>query len=185
MRQKNKTALWAMVSLMMLFGIGSRAGAQKLNNKFSYANLNGVNRLGVNYQYRHNQVYGFEVDYLSVLRNKNTFTTSFSYLQLDKENEECKTGTVAMTYGRYLFNLSKRVYVRGLMGGETGYEYKASKVIDDSRSFVFLGARLGLEPEIFLSQHLVLYCGINEYAHYYIDYLRVGWRAYGGIRISF
>ncbi len=174
--------------IMLIFIVACMANginAQRLNNKFSYSNLNGVTRIGFNSQYQPDITYGFGIDYISIKRNKNYVKTSGSYVILDSRSEDVKSGKIGLTYGKYFFNIGKRIYVRGLLGMEAGYEYKESKVIDDSESFCFCGLHVGLEPEIFISQNLVIYGGAREYAHYYSNNMRANWNLYGGLRISF
>lgn len=158
---------------------------QRLNNKYSYSNLKGVERLGVNYRIGADDAFGAGIDYAKILNKKCYFKVSGEYMEYDRISEESFYGKVSLTYGIYLFNISRRIYTRGLLGVQSGYERKQSKVIDDEEDFMFYGAHIGFEPEIFIAKNIVLYLGYEQYAHYYMNNGRVSWDAYGGIRVCF
>jgi hypothetical protein len=156
-----------------------------MTNRYSYSNLKGVTRIGINYKSGVDKSFGYGIDIENILSSKNTFKWSGDYMQYDRQKENSFYIRLSMSYGKFLFNIGRRIYTRGVFGIHTGYEKKDSKVINDNKKFLFVGSHIGLEPEIFLHRNVILYIGFEQYGQYYIDNLRTSWNAYSGLRISF
>lgn len=161
------------------------ANAQRLSNKYTYSNLKGVSRFGFYIPLQSDWQESFAVDYIKVLGRKNYTKYSFNYLNLENNNEKSTKIYLNYDYGNHLATWMKSIYIRGLIGPELGYEWKKSKIIDADEKFIFIGARIGLDCEIFLTKNILIPISITQNAHYYLKNIRTRTQISSGIRLTF
>jgi len=152
---------------------------------FSYGNLQGVTRFGVNYQYQNNWDKSAAIDYITIGRNKNFTRWGLGYMEKTSATEQSTSVRGTLSFAKYLGKAGKRLYFRGFFGPEMGYEWKKSLMVDDKKNFFFIGGHVGFETEYFITKSIILYVGAEEYSHYYSSQLRLNWNTFGGIRFSF
>jgi hypothetical protein len=181
MKKKLKIALCFISIFLLLIQFNAKG---QITRSITFGNLQGVKRYGVAATYFNDYEKGLAVDRIIVKRGKNYHKISVHYREKTGDSEKNTSITGRYSFGNYFGQWGKRIYFRGLVGPEIGYEEKQSLLMDEKKSFPFFGIHVGLEMEYFISKRFIFFLETSEYSHYYLSNIRLDWLATGGIRMN-